>query len=330
LKIENHDRRPRRRPFAGGGGEGELSCREGIGYRGCHCGEIREFGFSDKRVSVYNADEKIEGSDDPVSAVRTKKDSSIAVGLRLLKEGTGDAFVSAGNTGALLVGSTLIVRTLPGIRRGALATPLPTARGFSLLLDSGANVECSGDSLFHFGVMGCAYMERVMGISSPKIGLLNVGTEEIKGTDAEREAVKLLKASGLNFIGNIEGRDVANGVCDVIVTDGFTGNVLLKSVEGYGMFFFGAMKKVFKKNLLTKFAALAVKDGLLEFKSKMDYEEYGGAPILGIAAPVFKAHGSSDAKAFKNAIRAAASFIRGGVNEKITEVIENAKQREGQ
>ncbi len=264
-----------------------------------------ENGISLDRIEIVNATETIEMCDEPARAIRSKKDSSIVVGLRLLADGKGDAFVSAGSTGALHVGTSLIVRTVKGIRRPALATVIPGKTPF-LLLDCGANVECRAQMLEAFGVMGSVYMSEVMGIEKPRVALVNNGAEETKGTPVYVEAHQLLKANPcIHFVGNIEPRDIPMGDADVVVADGFTGNVVLKLTEGLAKYFGGQIKSIFKKNLGTKLGYLLVKDGVSDFKKSMDADEYGGAPFLGAAKPVIKAHGSSNARAIQNAIRQA-------------------------
>lgn len=256
-------------------------------------------------IELVQAGEVIEMCDEPARAIRRKKDSSMVVGLGLLAQGKGDAFVSAGSTGALHVGASLLVRTVQGVKRPALATVIPGATPF-LLLDSGANVECRPAMLEAFGVMGSVYMQKVMGIARPRVALLNNGAEESKGTPLYQQAYQLLKANPhIHFVGNIEPRDIPAGVADVVVADGFTGNAVLKLTEGLAKFFGGKVKAIFKKNLLTKLAYLMVKGGVADFKKGMDADEYGGAPFLGAARPVIKAHGSSNARAIQNAIRQA-------------------------
>ena len=241
-------------------------------------------------IELVNCTETIEMCDEPARAIRSKKDSSIVVGLNLLKEGKGDAFVSAGSTGALHVGASLIVRTLKGVKRPALATMVPAKNKAYLLLDCGANVECRPEMLAAFAVMGSCYVNKV----------------ESKGTPMLREAHQLLKATpGIRFVGNIEPRDVPNGDVDVVVCDGFTGNVILKLTEGVAKMLLGMLKEMFLANLGGKIAYLLLKGSVADLKHQMDSEEYGGAPFLGAKQPVIKAHGSSKAKGIKNAIRQA-------------------------
>ena len=257
-------------------------------------------------IELVNCTETIEMCDEPARAIRTKKDSSIVVGLNMLKEGKGDAFVSAGSTGALHVGASLIVRTLKGVKRPALATMVPAKNKAYLLLDCGANVECRPEMLNAFGTMGSVYAEKVMGRETPKVALVNNGAEDTKGTPTYREAHKLLKANPcIHFAGNIEPRYIMDGDVDVVVCDGFVGNVVLKLTEGVAKTLLGMLKKIFLQNLITKLSYLGIKGGLGELKRMMDSEEVGGAPLLGAAKPVIKAHGSSHAKGIKNAIRQA-------------------------
>ena len=257
-------------------------------------------------IELVNCTQVIEMCDEPARAIRTKKDSSIVVGLNLLKEGKGDAFVSAGSTGALHVGASLIVRTLRGVKRPALATMVPAKKQAYLLLDCGANVECRPEMLNAFGTMGSVYAEKVMGRETPKVALVNNGAEDTKGTPTYREAHKLLKANPcIHFAGNIEPRYIMDGDVDVVVCDGFVGNVVLKLTEGVAKTLLGMLKKIFLQNLITKLSYLGIKGGLGELKRMMDSEEVGGAPLLGAAKPVIKAHGSSHAKGIKNAIRQA-------------------------
>ncbi len=257
-------------------------------------------------IEFVHCAETIDMCDEPALAVRRKKDSTIVVGLNMLKDGGGDAFVSAGSTGALHVGASLLVRTLAGVKRPALATIVPAKKHPYLLMDCGANVECRPEMLAAFGVMGTCYMQQVMHVESPAVALANNGAEESKGTPMLKEAYQLLKKTpGIRFTGNIEPRDVPNGDADVVVCDGFTGNVILKLSEGMAKMLLGMLKEIFLANLGGKMAYLLVKKGLGGLKKQMDSEEYGGAPLLGAKQPVIKAHGSSKPKAFQNAIRQA-------------------------
>ena len=280
--------------------------------------EAEKYKLDISRFNIVHADDVITMDDDPLCVTRAKSGSSMSVGLRLLANGEGDAFVSAGNTGALFTGASLIVRRAEGVRRAAIAALLPMDPPV-LLLDSGANISVTPEYLEHFAVMGAAYMKKIHGIESPRVGILNNGTEECKGTELQREAYHMLGESGLiNFVGNIEANMIVKDTCDVLVADGFTGNVLLKTVEGVGKMMLGVMKGLFYKNIKTKIAGLLVKSYVGAIKKKFDPKEHGGAPILGIAKPVIKAHGSSDAKAFKNAIRQAIFCAENKVTDEIS------------
>ncbi len=261
--------------------------------------------------TIVPCSEVVDMHDDPVKAARHKPDSSLVKGLTMLKNGEGDAFVSAGSTGALHVGTSLIVRTLKGVKRPALATPMPGAKQNFLLLDCGANAECRPEMLNAFGTMGSVYAQKVMGRAQPQVALVNNGAEDTKGTPIYREAHQLLKANPcIRFAGNIEPRYIMDGDIDVVVCDGFVGNVVLKLTEGVAKTLLGMLKGVFLKNLVTKLCYLGVKGGLGELKRMMDSEEVGGAPLLGAAKPVIKAHGSSKAKGIKNAIRQAKTCVQ--------------------
>ncbi len=271
-----------------------------------------ENGLDIRRMDIVHTETVITMEDNPVCVVRGKEDSSMSVGLKMLAEGKGDAFVSTGNTGALFTGATLIVRKVKGIQRAGIGTVLPCQNPV-LLLDTGANVTVTEENLDQFGVMGAAYMRKVYGIESPRVGLLNNGAEECKGTELQQAAYKKLRDNpDVNFVGNIEGSVLPFDVCDVLVTDGFTGNILLKTMEGVGKMILKKMKEVFYSTPITKVAALTMKPQLKGMKKDLDPSEHGGAPILGISKPVIKAHGSSDAKAFKNAIRQAIEYADSG------------------
>lgn len=249
----------------------------------------------------------------------------MAVGLQALADDKGDAFVSAGSTGALVVGSTFIAKRLKGVKRPALAPILPTANGHLILMDGGANVDCRPEMLMQFGIMGSCYMEKVMGVKSPKVGLLNVGAEDTKGRELDKEAYKLLTNAHVDFYGNLEAREMPKGVCQVAVSDGFTGNIALKLYEGMGSFFAGELKGMLTDGLSGKLAALLILKKVKAFKKKLDYKEVGGAVLMGISKPVIKAHGSSDAKAFYNAIRQAKQCVDGDVIGEISRALENCK-----
>ena len=270
-------------------------------------------------VTIVHADDVIYMEDKPLCVVREKNNSSMSVGLRLLEKGEGDAFVSAGNTGALIAGATLIVRRIRGIQRAAIATVLPLENP-TLLMDSGANLVVTDENMEQFAKMGSIYMQKIFGIESPRVGQLNNGTEYNKGLPLQVDTYKRLSAmDDINFVGNIEGKTVPLGACDVLVTDGFTGNILLKLIEGMGKFMLKTMKSLFMANTLTKISALALRGQVKTIKKKFDASEYGGAPLLGISKPVIKAHGSSDALAIKNAVKQAIEFINTGINIEIAE-----------
>ena len=274
---------------------------------------MRENGINDlpEGLEIANADEVVDMHDDPANVIRKKKNSSMVIGLRMVAEDQGDAFVSAGSTGALLSGATLIVKRVKGIRRAAMGPVMPNkAGGKTVLLDCGANAECTAEFLLQFGLVGTLYAKKYLGIENPKVGLLNIGSEDSKGTALQKEAYGMLQAASeqgiLNFVGNVEARDVPMGAVDVVVCDGFSGNVLLKSIEGTAMFMGSLMKhKIFKRNFFSKIGYLLCKPGVDEVMKMMDYREIGGTQFLGIKKPVIKAHGSSDALAFRNAIKQA-------------------------
>ncbi len=280
-------------------------------------------GISLKGMKIEHTTDVFDIHDEPKEIIRSGSSTSMAVGLRLLAEGKGDAFVSAGSTGALVMGSTFIVKRIKGIKRIAPSPVLPADKGSFVLLDAGANTECRPEMLVQFAVMGSAYMEKVLGIEKPKVGLLNIGAEETKGRDLELEAHQLLKSSGLNFIGNIEARDLPKGECQVIVTDGFTGNVVLKLYEGMGSFFSRKLKWIFSG--IGAVGALFSVRKIKQFRKQMDYKEVGGSALLGVKRPVIKAHGSSDATAFFNAVRQAAKCADGKVTEAIESYVQGLK-----
>lgn len=281
---------------------------------------LKENNADARILEIVHTETEITMEDDPMVVVRSKKDSSMTKGLYLLKEGA-DAFVSAGNTGALHVGSSLIVRTIKGVQRSGIATILPFERPL-LLMDSGANVNVTADYLMQWAVMGSIYMKNVMGVSVPEVGLLNNGTEEHKGTQIQIDAYKKLSESDdIKFIGNIEGKQVPFSNCDVLVTDGFTGNVTLKLVEGMAKFMFSVLKDVFTQNMMTKMSFLVMKDQLRGLKKQFDASTYGGAPLLGLQKAVIKAHGSSDAKAICNAVHQAEMYVETGVSAQIAEAM---------
>lgn len=269
------------------------------------------------KLKIVNAPDVITMDDNPLVVVRGKPESSMSVGLHLLADGKGDAFVSAGNTGALLAGATLIVRRIKGIQRAGIATVLPLSNPV-LLMDAGANLEVNANNLEQFAFMGSKYMEKILDVKNPRVGLLNNGTESGKGLPLQREAFVQLSDAEVNFVGNVEAKSIPLDACDVIVTDGFTGNIVLKYTEGMAKFMMMTLKDLFYTNAITKVSALTMKKPLQNLKRSFDASEYGGAPILGISKPVIKAHGSSDAKAIKNAIRQAIEFSASGLNRDIS------------
>lgn len=273
----------------------------------------KENNFDIRRIDIVHTETVITMEDDPLCVVRAKQDSSMSVGLRLLAQGQGDAFVSTGNTGALFTGATLIVRKAKGVLRAGIGAVLPLQNPV-LLLDTGANISVTEENLEQFAEMGSAYMRKMYGIERPRVGLLNNGAEAHKGTPLQQSAYKVLSENqNINFIGNVEANILPFDTCDVVVADGFTGNILLKSTEGLGKMLLSTLKDVLYSSPLTKVAALSMKKQLGDMKKKFDATEHGGAPILGISKPVIKAHGSSNAKAFKNAIRQAINYANSGV-----------------
>lgn len=287
-----------------------------VGHRELLETTARENGLDISGFEVMHAETVVTMEDDAM-AFRDKKDSSMTLALKALANGEGDAMVSCGNTAALFAGASLTVRRIKGVHRAALAAVMPFQPPM-LLLDCGANVTVQPDFLVQFATMGSAYMKALYGLESPRVGLLNNGSEEHKGTPLQSEAYQLLKACpDINFVGNVEGNCAPFDACDVLVTDGFTGNVFLKALEGMGKMFSARMKGIFFASLKTKLAALAVKKPFMQFKKDMDVKEHGGSPILGLRKPVIKAHGSSDARAFKNAIRQAMRFAESGAIETI-------------
>ena len=284
--------------------------------------ELSKYTYNKERISIVNADEVITNYEEPAKAVRAKKNASVVVAAKMLKDNEGDAMLSMGNTGALLAAGLLIVGRIKGILRPAIATLLPSAKGPKMLTDAGANTNCKSANLVQFALMGSIYMQGVMNIESPTVGLLSNGEEEGKGDDLTKQTYPLLKESNINFIGNVEGRDIMEGNADVTVCDGFVGNVVLKTVEGMGSVVGTMVKDMFSKNAISKIGALFVMKGIKAFKKKMDYREYGGAPLLGVKKPVIKGHGSSDAKAVYYAISQAKKFVESGITEKIEKSIE--------
>lgn len=288
----------------------------------------QELGVAEQlgKMEILPCGDVLSMEDEPMSVLKEKADSSMAVGLRALAEGRGDAFASAGNSGALVVGATAIVKRIRGVKRVTFAPILPNSRGFFMLSDAGANVDCRPEMLVQFGLMGSVYMEKVMGVKAPRVGLCNVGSESHKGDDLRRQAYALLRACGnLNFIGNVEARDLPFDGCDVAVADGFTGNMMLKLYEGVALAVMDQIKGVLTSGLKNKLAAAMVYQDMKQLKKHMDYNEYGGAPIMGTQKPVFKIHGSAKASTVKSALRLTRDYTRSGFLEDIARAV--GKQR---
>jgi len=276
-------------------------------------------------IKMVNATEVIEIDDDPATAIRTKKDSSLTVGFTLLRDGRGDALVSAGSTGALLSGATLIVKRIRGLRRAAMAPVIPNTSGGFVLIDCGANAECTPEYLLQFAYMGSFYAEDILKVKSARVGLLNNGAESTKGTPLQQQAYELIKNSGLNFIGNVEAKDALKGACDVLVCDGFTGNIMLKTIEGTASLIMSELKSVFLSNLKTKISAMLIKSKMSGLKQKLNPDSTGGTALLGISKPVIKAHGSSGELAIQNAIAQAVIEVNSNIAAKIKDNIERMK-----
>ena len=274
------------------------------------------------RIEIADTPDVITMEDAAGEIMKSKSKSSMALGLKKLAAGEGDAFLSAGNSGALVVGATFIVKRIKGIKRVAFAPVLPKNKGFFMLIDSGANIECKPEMLCQFGVMASIYVEKVMGVKNPRVALANVGTEDHKGGELQHQAFALLKQAPIHFIGNVEARDIPDDAADVIVADGFTGNSILKLYEGVAMVMMGKFKEIFQKSLKNKIAAAMVLPDMKELKRTMDYNEYGGAPLMGVAKPVFKAHGSAKAKTLKNALRLTKAYVEGNVVQEIADSLQ--------
>ncbi len=268
-------------------------------------------------VEIVNAEEVVEICDDPATAFKRKKDSSLTVGLTMLRDGRADGFVCAGSTGALLAGATLVVKRIRGLRRAALAPVIPTAKGRAVLIDCGANAECTVEYLLQFAYLGSYYAQKVLGVAAPRVALLNIGAEESKGDELRREAYQKLKEAGaagyLNFTGNIEAKEAMLGECDVIVADGYSGNIMLKSIEGTGKLLSIKLKEMLMHSTGTKLAALLLRSRLGDFKKMLDANEVGGTALLGISKPVIKAHGSASELGFCNAVRQAMEVAQSGI-----------------
>lgn len=285
--------------------------------------KIREYLNDHERIEVHHTDEVILGTDEPVRAVRRKKNASMVVAAKLVADGHADACISAGNTGALMAAGLFVVGRIKGIERPALAPTLPTIGGEGfIMLDVGANADAKPEHLLQYAIMGSIYSEKVRGISKPRVGLLNIGTEEKKGNELTKQSFELLHNADIHFIGNVEARDLLEGAADVVVTDGFTGNMVLRTIEGTALSLFKMLKSALTASIKSKLAAAVLKPDLVKLKSKMDYSEYGGAGLFGLKAPVIKAHGSSDANAVFHAIRQAREMVNKNVTGTIIETIE--------
>lgn len=287
--------------------------------------QIKQHIKNHDRINIIHTDEVILGTDEPVRAVRRKKNASMVLAAQQVADGRADACISAGNTGALMAAGLFVVGRIEGIERPALSPTLPTIGGEGfLLLDVGANADAKPEHLLQYAIMGSVYAEKVRGIAKPRVGLLNIGTEEKKGNELTKHAFAILKTANLNFIGNVEARDLLDGAADVVVTDGFTGNMVLKTLEGTALSVFKMLKTALTSSLKTKLAAAVLKPDLLQLKNKMDYSEYGGAGLFGLKAPIIKAHGSSDAQAIFSAVRQAREMVDKDVIGLIKTSIENS------
>ena len=292
--------------------------------------ELAKYNYDESKIQVVHTSEVIENEDSPVKAIRRKTDSSMVKGLTMLKDGESDLFISAGNTGAYMAGSLLILGRIPGVDRPAIASIYPIAGGAlpSIIVDAGANSECRPSNLLEFAIMGSLYMEKVMDRKNASVGLVNLGIEENKGTTVTKAAHKLLKEADINFIGNVEARDVPKGACDVIVCDGFTGNIILKLTEGFAWNLLKTMKKKFTDGISAKMGAVLLAGKVKEIKDEFDYSEYGGAPILGVNGHVLKIHGSSGSAAVKNAIIKGIPYAQENVVGRITSAMEGVDVEE--
>ena len=295
---------------------------------------MRQHGIADlpNGVDIANADDVVDMHDDPGSVIHKRKNSSMVVGLKMLADGQGDAFVSAGSTGALLTGATLLVKRVKGIRRAAMGPAMPNkAGGKTVILDCGANAECTPEFLLQFGLVGSAYAKYTLGVENPRVGLLNIGTEDSKGTALQKAAYALLTDAGekglINFVGNVEARSVPLGEVDVVVCDGFSGNVMIKTIEGTAMFMGSLLKRMFKKNLGSKIGYLLCKSGVSDMMKLMDSREIGGTQFLGIKKPVIKAHGNSDRLAFRNAVNQAMIAAKSNFTEQLEQNLAAMKER---
>ena len=289
--------------------------------------ELSKYEYDKSKIEIVNSTEVISNHEEPVKAVKGKRDASVVVAAQMLKRKEADALLSMGSTGALLTASLLIVGRIKGVMRPAIATLLPSAKGPKMLIDSGANTRSKKGNLLQFAVMGSVYMKNVLSVENPTVGLISNGEEEGKGDELVKETYPVLKVAPVNFIGNIEGRDVMEGTADVMVCNGFVGNVILKTVEGMGHVVSGKVKEIFTANIFRKIGALFVMKGIKSFRKSMDYREYGGAPLLGTRYPVIKGHGSSDAKAVFSAIKQAIRFVETNVIDDIKNTIDSMEEQ---
>ncbi|MGD6849720.1 phosphate acyltransferase PlsX [Rossellomorea aquimaris] len=289
--------------------------------------QIKQYITPVDRLTIVHTDEVIEATDEPVRAVKRKKNASMVLMAQAVNNGEADACISAGNTGALMTAGLFIVGRIDGIERPALAPTLPTldGKGF-LMLDLGANVDAKPEHLLQYAIMGSIYAEKVRGINNPRVGLLNIGTEDKKGNELTKRTFQLLKDAPIHFIGNIESRDLLEGPADVVVTDGFTGNMVLKTIEGTALSVFSMLKKTFTASTKNKLAAGLVKNDLKQMKNMLDYTEYGGAGLFGLKAPVIKAHGSSNEVALYNAMRQAREMVKHNVSNTIKDAIKGSEE----
>ncbi|NLL63035.1 MAG: phosphate acyltransferase PlsX [Ruminococcaceae bacterium] len=307
--------------------KGAAAARKEYGCEIILCGDeakikacAREKSIDIEGMEIAHSEDVVLVEEDPRTILKEHKDSSMGLGLQLLAKGEGDAFVTAGSTGAVVLGGTFLVKRIKGVKRAAFASLLPSDEGRFMLMDCGANLNCSSATLDMFAKMATIYMEKVEGVENPRVALANIGVEENKGTEILVETHQLMKNAPYNFVGNLEARDIPVGGADIVICEGFTGNIILKMYEGVARVIFKNIKRIFKKSILSKLAIPFLLRGLVEFRKKMDYKEFGGAPLMGISKPIIKAHGSSDKRAFKNAIRQAIHYAESGAIEEITKL----------
>lgn len=284
---------------------------------------LTEKKYNNLRLKIYHTSEVVTNEDSPTKAIRSKKDSSMVVGFKMLKENKGDVFVSAGNTGALMAGSLFILGRIKGVDRPSLAPIIPNKKGFTLIVDGGANTNCKPINLLQFGIMGSLYVKDVFNVENPRVGIVNVGTEEKKGNELIKQSYELLSNANINFTGNVEAHQITEGMVDVAVCDGFVGNVLLKTTEGVATFIVNEIKAILKKNIISMIAAFMIKGGLTKFKKLLDTSEYGSVPFLGVKGKVMKTHGRSDSKAVKHSIFNAYKYANSQIIEQISAEFQN-------